>query len=175
MTGDLGSGLARFRGVTLAALTTLLTVLGHQVGGGALPDLALVVALFPMLAAVLVTSARRCATLLGVTVTLAAGQVVLHELLVALHPGHVPATLSAVDMVVVHAVATGVTAVLVRGADRALVAVAAGVRRVVPRRPVVLPVVLPLRTPTVAGPAVPLRLVRAATAPMVRRGPPDRR
>lgn len=177
MSGDPGTGLARLRGVTLATLITLLTALGHEAGGGSLPDLALVVVLLPMLAGVLVAAARRCGSLVGVTLTLAAGQFVLHQLLVALHPAHqvVAGAVPTLGMVAVHVLATGITAVLVRGADRAVVTMAAGLRRLVPRRPVLPPVAVPLLAMAVTGPAVPLRLARARTGPLVRRGPPDGR
>lgn len=176
--GDPGSGLALLRGVTLAVLCALLTALGHLAGGGALPDLALTLVLLPLLVSALTTIARRCTSLVGATLTLAVGQVVLHQLLVMLHPTHagtgsvtvVPAT----GMIVMHVLATMATAVVVCGADRAVLVLIAALRRAMPRRPAGLPVAKPLLMPAVAGPAVSLRLARALSAPVARRGPPTR-
>jgi len=175
--GDIGGGFGRLRGVTLAALTTGLTALGHLVGGGALPDLAMTVVLFPLLACVLTTAARWCTSVAGATLTLAVGQVAMHELLVALHPTHQnigSAAFATSGMVTMHIVVTLATAVLVRGADEAIEALNSALRRVVPRRLAVPRVAPPLPMLAIPGPAVPARLARARTAPVVRRGPPVR-
>lgn len=174
-SGGDGGGLGLVRGVTLAGLCTLLTAIGHVAGGGSLPDLALVAVLFPLLAGVLTTAARRCTSFAGAVLTLAAGQVALHQLLDALHPGHHDPGSAAVAgpaMVAMHVLATLATAVVVRGADRAVVAVADALRRIVPRRSPAPAVTAPLSAPVVVGPAVDLRLARARTAPVLRRGPP---
>lgn len=161
------------RAATLASFVTLLTALGHQAGGGALPDLALVVALLPLLAGVLVSAARRCTSLPGVVLTLGAGQVVLHYLLEALHPhADGPALLGTSGMAVMHALATLATAVAVRHADVAVAAVRAALRRVVPHRLAPPPVAVPMVALAVPAPAVPARLACACSAPVVRRGPP---
>jgi hypothetical protein len=170
--GDRGGGL---RAATLTVLIALLTAVGHEAGGGALPDLALAVVLLPLLAAVLTVIARRCATLTSATLTLGVGQFVLHHLLVALHPSHHevgPAVLTGTGMVAMHVLATLVTAVVVWHADRAVAAVRAALRRIVPRRPRLLPAAAPLFVAAVPAPAVAACLVRACTAPVVRRGPP---
>ena len=76
------------RGSALALFSALLTATGHAAGGGALPDLALLVVLLPLLCGVLVTVADRATGLLGLLGTLAAGQLALHHLLELLHPAH---------------------------------------------------------------------------------------
>jgi len=171
--GEAGNGLPR--AATLTVLIALLTAVGHEAGGGALPDLALAVVLLPLLAAVLTVIARRSATLTSATLTLGAGQFVLHHLLVALHPSHQeagPAVLAGTGMVAMHVLATLATAAVVRHADRAVAAVRAALRRIVPRRPRLLPAAAPLFVPAVPAPAVATLLARARTTPVVRRGPP---
>lgn len=106
---------------------------------------------------------------------LAAGQFGLHHLLTLLHPNNHetgPAILGGTGMLAMHAVATLVVAVLVRCADRALIALAAALRRVAPRRLAAAAVDLPLPTMPVPGPAVPAHLARAFAASTRRRGPP---
>jgi hypothetical protein len=173
--GDVLGRLGLLRGGVLAALSTLLTAAGHVAGGGSLPDLALLVVLVPMLAGVLASVARRCTSAGSAVLTLAAGQLALHHLLVLMHPSHQetgPAVLTGAAMVPMHAVATLVTAVMVRTADRALVALVGALRRVLPRRPVPPPADRPLPILAVPAPAVPTRLRLAHSAPLLRRGPP---
>jgi hypothetical protein len=170
-----GSGLSLLRGTALAVLSALLTAVGHLAGGGAVPDLALLLVLFPLLTGVLVALADRCSGAAGTVATLAAGQLALHHLLVLMHPSHEVAGTAVFDgtgMLAMHAGATLATAVMVGHADRALVALVAALRRVVPRRLAIAPVHRPLPTLAVPGPAVPARLARALAAPLVRRGPP---
>ncbi len=175
MLGDVVGGLGLLRGVVLAALSTLLTALGHVAGGGSLPDLALLVVLFPMLCGVLASLARCCTSTGAAVLTLAAGQLALHELLELMHPSHQasrPAVLAGAAMLAMHAVATLVTAVMVSTADRALVALVAALRGVLPRRLVPPPADRPLPTLAVPPLAVPARLRLAHAAPLLRRGPP---
>lgn len=163
------------RGTALAALSTLLTAVGHLAGGGTVPALGLLLVLFPLLAGVFVTIAERCRGALGTVVTLAAGQLALHELLVVLHPAHevlAPAITSGAGMAAMHAAVTLVSAVALRHADRAVAAVAAALARVLPRRLAPPPADRPLPTRAVPGPAVAARLARALAVADVRRGPP---
>ena len=160
------------RGVVTAALSTLLIAVGHVLGGGAVPDLTVLVVLFPLLTGALVGVADRCRSTWGTIATLAGGQYALHVLLAVLHP-HPPVdgAASGVTMLALHAVATVVVTVLLRHADRALAAARAALRRVLPRRPFVPPADGPLpslRAAAVA--AVPLQLALAAVP--TRRGPP---
>ena len=141
-------GRARLRGVTLTLLVALLTTIAHVGAGGSLPDLSLLVVVLPLLGG---------------------GQLVLHATLSALHPmaadGERP-------MLVVHVLITLVTAVAVRYADAAVLAVAAALRRVLPRRLTPPPADRPLPTRPVAPLHVPARRARRLAVAHVRRGPP---
>lgn len=163
------------RAATLAALSALLTAVGHVAGGGTVPGLAVLIVLFPLLAGVMVTLADRAATAMGTVATLAAGQLVLHQLMVLMHPAHVvsePAVPPGAAMLGMHAVVTLATAVALRYADRAVLVVAAALRRVVLRRLTAPPADRPLPTRALPGPAVPALLARALAVANARRGPP---
>jgi hypothetical protein len=159
------------RGTVLAALVTLLTATGHVVGGGSLADLSPLAVLVPLLAQVLVAAADRCRGLPAVLITLGAGQLALHHLLLVLTAHDSSGAGSGPAMPAAHAVATLATAVVVTYADATLAALLAASRRL-PRRPTVaaVDVVPPVRpvpsadVPLVAGPAL--------LAAHARRGPP---
>lgn len=178
--GDRESG--HLRGAVLAALTTLITAVGHTAGGGAIPDIGVLVVLVPLLAGAFTTAARRCRGAAGTIAVLAAGQLALHHLMELLHSAHhmgglgddVGAAPAGWRMFALHAVATLVTAVALRYADRAMAGLTAVLCRVVRRR---LPPPLadrPLHVLVVADPAIPARLARALAAANIRRGPPVR-
>lgn len=158
----------------VAVLSTVLTAVGHVAGGGTVPDLALLVVLLPLLAVAFVSVAGACRSLLGTVATLAAGQIVLHELMTLLQPAHAMGTGSAASMVGVRAAVTVVTAAALRHADLAVAALAAAVAMMLPRRLAPPPVRRPLRPRVETTPAAqPLRgLLLATAAP--RRGPPVR-
>jgi hypothetical protein len=167
------------RGSVLACLSALLTGTGHVAGGGTVADLGLLMVLLPLLAVVFGSLAKHTRGPLGAVVFLAAGQVVLHQLMVLLHSPHDVgmALLGGPSMLAMHAIVTLVSAVGLRHADHAVVtvaAVAAALCRVVPRRPVPLPPSgCPLITFAVPGPELPARLARAVLgAATGRRGPP---
>lgn len=157
------------RGSVLAAFSALLTAVGHLAGGGTLPDLAPLVILLPLLAAVFVSLARRVDRVAGTVAVLAAGQLALHGGMVMLHPmggsGGPP-------MLAAHAAVTLVTAVAVRHADAGAAAVAAVLRRVVPRRlpPLVADGHLPVRP--VPPPDLRAHLARVLAVADAHRGPP---
>jgi hypothetical protein len=160
------------RGVVTAGLSTLLIAVGHVLGGGSLPDLTVLVVLFPLLTGAVVGAAERCRSARGTIATLAGGQYALHVLLGILHP-HPPvgAAPNGLTMLALHAVATLVVTVLLRHADGALVAVGAALRRVLPRRPFVPPADSPLLPLRVASEALLPRRLALAAVP-ARRGPP---
>jgi hypothetical protein len=164
----------RVRGCALVGLTALLAAVGHLVGGGALPDLALLVVLLPLLGWPVVAVADRCRGPLATVVVLGTGQLLLHELMTALHGEHAghAALHSGTAMLAMHAAATALTALALRHADRGVAAVGAALRRVVPRRPLPPRVDRPLPALAVSGPALPVLVRRALTGPHVRRGPP---
>lgn len=168
MTG-VGAGV---RAGALALLSALLTAAGHAAAGGALPDLALLVVLLPLLCGALVTVADRATGVVGLLGVLAAGQFLLHHLLELLHPAHTaaPALLGPAGMWVMHGAATLVVAGAVRHAETAVDAVRAA--WVLPRRPAPLPARRPLAVPVPAAPATGLRLAGALAAARLRRGPP---
>jgi hypothetical protein len=167
--------LAPTRGSLLAGLVTLLTATGHLAGGAPVQHLSPLVVLVPLLVTVLVAVAGRCRGVVAVLSTLGVGQAVLHQLLTVLaaHDHVAGATaLPAAAMVTAHAVATVATAVLVSHADTAVAALAAALRRVLPRR--TRPAVVNVAPPARAVPAadVPLRATLGLVAAHSRRGPP---
>jgi hypothetical protein len=163
------------RAAVVSGLSALLTGAGHAAGGGALPDLAVLVVVLPLLAYGLVGVASRCRGLLGTIGVLAAGQLALHHLLELLHPAQHAAQAplaTGTHMVAMHAIATLLTAFALRHADRGLAALWAALDRVLPRRLIPPPADRPLPVLAVPGPAVPARLARAFAISHVRRGPP---
>jgi hypothetical protein len=166
----------RLRGGVLVGLSALLTAVGHLAGGGAVPDLAILVVLLPLLGWPVVAVADRCRGPLATAAVLGAGQFLPHQLMVAMHDHHA-AGLGAVvpsdtAMLAGHVGATLLMVLVLRHADRGVTAVGAALRRVVPRRPVPARVDRPLAVLVVPGPAVPARLRRALAVTHVRRGPP---
>ena len=59
MSGGTAGTRRPLRGAALAVLSTLLTAVGHVAGGGTVPDLALLVVLFPLLGGVFISVAER--------------------------------------------------------------------------------------------------------------------
>jgi hypothetical protein len=159
----------RLRGVTLTLLVALLTAVGHVAAGGELPDLSLLVILLPLLAGAFVALAERARSFPATVAVLAAGQLVLHLTLAALHP---MAADGSRPMLLLHVLVTLVTAVAVRYADAAVLAVAAALRRVVLRRLPPPPADRPLPTRPVPPLDLPARRARLLTVADVRRGPP---
>jgi hypothetical protein len=186
----------RVRGIALAAFSGLLTAVGHLAGGGTLGDLGLLVVLLPLLAGLFVSLAARSRGPLGSVAVLGAGQLVLHYLMVLLHPAQsaegllagpsssaeglfagpsssaVPALLGGPSMLLMHAAVTLISAVGLRHADAAVVTVARALRRIVPRRITPLLADRPLPALAVPGPGVSARLARVLLSAHARRGPP---
>lgn len=175
----------RVQGVALAAFSGLLTAVGHVAGGGTLGDLGLLVVLLPLLAGLFVSLAEFSRGPLGTVAVLGAGQLVLHYLMVLMHPvqdvqgslaglsvSSVPGMLSGSSMLLMHAVVTLISAVGLRYADAAVVAMARALRRILPCRVTPLPADRPLPALAVPGPGLPARLARVMLAARARRGPP---
>lgn len=160
---------SRPRGVALAALSALLTTIGHAAAGGGLPDVSVLIVVVPLLAGAFVALADRGRGPLATVVVLGAGQLVLHTTLAVLHP--MPAA-DGTSMLGVHAVITLVTAVALRHADAGVAAVAAVLRRVLPRRVIPPAADRPLPTRAIPAPDLPARRARMLTVADVRRGPP---
>ncbi|WP_147200885.1 hypothetical protein [Pseudonocardia asaccharolytica] len=155
-------------------MSTLLTAVGHVAAGGAIPDLTLLVVLFPLLASLMSGLADACRSTLGLLLVLGGGQLFMHEVMHVLAHPHAadPATFTWPGMLAMHAGATLVTGAMVREADRALLALFAALLRRLPRRLVPPPVNRPLPTLAVPAPAAIGRCARAALGPLVLRGPP---
>jgi hypothetical protein len=170
------AALGATRGVLLAVSAAVLSVTAHWLADGGLPDpamTALLTGLFGWTATALTRKARGAVatvTLLGVA------QLVMHLLLTTLaaHGTHAAPGGTGLDMVLAHAVATVLTALLLARADATLLTVLAVLRAFLPRMLTPLPVsgspvraLVPART---AGPdhlvGVDLRRIRG------RRGPP---
>jgi hypothetical protein len=167
---DGGALLARrLRGSVLVGFTALLTAVGHLAGGGALPDLGLLVVLLPALAWPVIAVADRCRGPLATTLVLGLGQLLLHTFLTTVHAHH---GVGGSRMLAMHVAVTALSVVGLRSADRGLTALFAALSRVVPRRLAVPPVAVAHLERPVRGPAVPARIRRALAATHVRRGPP---
>ena len=93
------------RGLVMAGLSTLLIAVGHVLGGGPVPDLAVLLVLFPLLTGAVVGLADRCRSLRRHSRDTRGRPVALHLLLGVLHP-HPPvhAAPAAVGMLALHAV-----------------------------------------------------------------------
>ncbi|MHA6628997.1 hypothetical protein ACU61A_26475 [Pseudonocardia sichuanensis] len=170
-----GPGGGGLRAAVMAGLCALLTATGHTAGGGTAPDLAVLAVLLPLLAYGLVGVACRCRGVPGAVGVLAAGQLVLHHVLELLHPSHHAAQAAlapGTQMITMHAIATLLTALALRHADRGLAALLAALGRVLPRRLAPPPADRPLPVLAVPGPAVPAALARAFAVAHARRGPP---
>lgn len=173
MTGARGSGV--FRAAAVSGLSALITAAGHVAGGGALPDLAVVVVLLPLLAYGLLGVAGRCRGMLGTIGVLAAGQLALHHVIELLHPAQHSAQAAlapGAQMIAMHAVATLLIALALRHADRGVAALLAVLGRVLPHRLIPPPADRPLRVLAVPDPAVSARIARAFTVIQILRGPP---
>ncbi|OZM76561.1 hypothetical protein [Pseudonocardia sp. MH-G8] len=174
MDGDAGGGL--LRGAALAGLSALLTAVGHCAGGGAAPDLAVLVVLFPPLAGLFTSLAERCRRIPSAIAVLGAGQFALHQIMELLHPAHQaavqPVLPPGIQMLAMHGAATLATAIALAHADRALVALRRAMSRVLPRRLYPPPANRPLPVLAIPSPAIQARLARAHAVAHVRRGPP---
>ncbi|MCY7343941.1 MAG: hypothetical protein LH603_19430 [Pseudonocardia sp.] len=164
------------RGTALAALSALLTAVGHVAGGGSLPDAGLLLILVPLVAGLFVSLADLSRSTAGTVVALAAGQLALHELMSLLHPAHDvgPAVLTGPAMPAMHAAVTLAVAVALRHSDHGLSVLIGALRRVLPRRPARPPVDPPLPTFAVPAPDVAPRRARMLDSAHARRGPPVR-
>jgi hypothetical protein len=144
------------RGGAVSTLSVLLTVIGHTAAGGTAPDAGLVVVLGLLLTGLLVALGDRQPSLGALLLALGGAQLCMHILLDALasHAHSEPASPpgGGLSMITVHLVLTVITGWLLRGADRALFALAAMLARVLPRP--VLPLV-PQPVPSVACLAAP--------------------
>lgn len=121
------------RGGLLGASSAVLTLTAHTVADGAMPDPSLAVAIAGLFGWASTTIAGR-RRMLGILLTLAAAQLVIHLSLTLLgtHPPHTASPVSDGAMLAAHIVATLVIAGLLSTAERGLVAVVAALRRLLP-------------------------------------------
>lgn len=169
------------RGCLLTATTAVVSLSAHTAADGVLPDPSLAVviaALTGWLSTTLAdrTQSTRSGGVLGLLLTLAAAQLVIHLALSVFGPHHEVSGGPAVDtwtMLAAHACATVMLAVLIGQAERGLLAVAAGLRRMLPIVPAAAPFPA-IPVPAVLAPPVPAVhteiLLRRLNA---RRGPPQ--
>lgn len=162
----------RLRGLLLTGLSGLLATLAHLLGGGPLPDVALLAVPLPLLAWAMIAVADRCAGLLSTGAVIQGGQLGLHQLMSLLHDH--PVATSSIRMLACQGVATALTVIALRYADRGIAAVRAALRRVLPRvlrRPLPRQQTVPS---TVHAPEILARLQRLLLGLLARRGPPAR-
>ncbi|WP_329053358.1 hypothetical protein OG738_11050 [Amycolatopsis sp. NBC_01488] len=169
--------LGATRGVSLAVSAAALSVTAHRLADGGLPDPAMTVLLSGLFGWTATALARKARGPVATISLLGAAQLVMHLLLTTLadHHDHGMAAMpggSGLGMLVAHAVATLVAALLLARADAMLLTVLAVLRAILPRLLGALPVpVAPALVPVrVDAPGhlvgVDLRRIRG------RRGPP---
>lgn len=162
------------RGWLLAVSSAAVAISAHVAGGGELPDLSLTAILTVLVGWMATALADVARGPLGILVTLSAAQLVMHVLLSGLdeHQGSTVPLFGTAAMMAAHACAVAVTAFLVTHAERALLAFAASLLRLIP-----------ISWTTPRQPAPPTAPVRAADSPgthvqvllrrvCARRGPP---
>lgn len=163
------------RGWLLAVSSAVLTLTAHAAADGEMPDPSLAVAIAGLLGWVFTALADRPRGPLGIVAALAAGQLVIHTALTLFDTHHDSPggqLVAPLTMLAAHAVATVLLAALIGGAERGLLAVLAGLRRLLPVVAIAAPVPVgqPPRVlvPAVAGTYTEV-LLRRVNA---RRGPP---
>lgn len=171
------------RGTAFAVLAGQLAALGHHLGGGALPDPAVLMTVTLFLGGAVCSLARRRRTGPQILGMLLLSQVVFHAafLLTADHSGHAgqPVTggsVGAAQMLAFHLIAALATAWLLTRGEDTLFRLFAAMRRVLTNGPRIL-VVPPLPGWTVSvGDGSGAAKLRAGELSLIsRRGPPGRR
>ena len=170
----------RLRGGTVALVATVLAAAGHSLGGGHLPDLTVLAPAAAGLGWVSAGLARHRLRFPMLLAMLLTAQVGFHLLFLLEPAPSMPGMAmsptggsSWLVMVGFHALAALVTALLLAGAEKALLAVTEPVRMmrllVAPAR---LPVGVTLRSLPPVNPAIRIGPVQPARSPAPRRGPP---
>lgn len=177
------------RGAAAAAVATTVASTAHTLAGGAAPPVWLLIAVTLLAMPVAVALTGRRPSLWRTSVVVALSQVLLHVAFATVgsalpaasrHVHGAPPTLSVgvdaaaltVDPVMIggHVLAAIVTVVLLTRGERAMRAIAAGLRQVVSRATVALPAASPVSLPMAPVGHRPAPLV--ALASLSRRGPP---
>lgn len=174
-------GMRAMRGASAAAVATTIAAVAHTIGGADAPPAWLVAATLLLAAPLCVWLVGRRPSLTGTALAVAAAQGLLHAAFAAVGTAapaaaghHTEATLTThahggPGMTVAHAIAAVVTIALLTRGERLLVALARGIRRLLPlttftARPAPAPAAMPV---AVAPPA----LIHFLSA-LSRRGPP---
>lgn len=170
MTSAPSSTAARLRGIAAGLLTAALAVAAHGAAAGAVPSGTAAVLLAVLAATVggLATTIRRTADVRVLIGLLASSQFVGHVMLGAAGHSHGEATSPGPAMLVAHAIAVVLGAILIAAGDQLCCAVSRVVE--VSTRSVVAPI--PSWPVVVAGADQPLRSALLLAASVSHRGPP---
>lgn len=175
MPAPTSTGWRVFRASVFAVLATQLAALGHVLGGGGLPDPALLLTVAVFLGGALSGLATRRRSGPQIFAMMALSQFVFHAVFEATaHADHVGGGLVGWDrMVVFHLVAATATSCLLAGGENALFRLFGVLRRlVVVVRPVAVVGFAPAWTVVLTGGAGAARLRAGELLRISRRGPP---
>jgi hypothetical protein len=170
------TGWRVFRASVFAVLATQLAALGHVMGGGLLPDPAVLLTIAVFLGGSLSGLATRRRTVTQIFAVLAASQLVFHAdfEVTATHAGHgAGGPLDTPRMLVFHLFAALAAAALMAGGESTLFRLFAALHRVLVRVRIVQAVVLaPGWTAVITGSSGAVRLRSGVLSQVSRRGPP---
>lgn len=171
------NGWRIFRASVFAVLATQLAALGHVLGGGSLPDPAVLITVAVFLCGSLSGLVKTRRTGLQIFAVLAASQLVFHAVfaVTADHAGH-PSGSSSVTaaMLLFHLFAALATAAVMAGGESTLFRLFAALHRVLVPAPLIQVVqAAPSWTAVMTGGCGGLRLRSGELSPLTRRGPPN--
>ena len=170
------TGWRIFRASVFAVLATQLAALGHLIGGGQLPDLAVLLTIAVFLGGSLSGLAARRRTGIQIFAVLAASQFVFHIAfaVTATHAGHeAGGPLDTLRMVAFHLFAALAASALMAGGESTLFRLFAALHRVLVRPRLIRPVVLaPAWTAVITHGSGGVRLRSGELSLVSRRGPP---
>ncbi len=170
------TGWRIFRASVFAVLATQLAALGHVMGGGLLPDPAVLLTIGVFLGGSLSGLASRRRTGAQIFAVLAASQLVFHLAfaVTATHAGHgADGPLDTPRMVAFHLFAALAASALMAGGESTLFRLFAALHRVLVRARLIRPVVLaPAWTAVITNGSGGLRLRSGELSLVSRRGPP---
>lgn len=170
------NGWRIFRASVFAVLATQLAALGHALGGGSLPDPAVLITVTVFLGGSLSGLARNRRTGPQIFAVLVVSQLAFHAVfaVTAEHAGHAGtgSTITAA-MLAFHLFAALATSILMAGGESTLFRLFAALHRaLVPALPIQVVQMAPGWTAVITGGSGGLRLRAGELLPLVRRGPP---